>query len=261
MSLLLREENRDREKRREERRRERKDKQKEEREQERQRRRKTPSVCRFKTPPCVPRKRQHVLNMRAFSGYTRRRLERTHGGVFSVPHHTHHTHTPHRTTQHHTTPHITNRTHNTTTQRTQCNTHHMRTTMSTHTHHTYTYTYTYTYTHHPHTTHINATPTQSTSDRDLETKKRSLDMCTNAPPTMFLHSIKICNICNVFNFMRTLLFLELISSAKIFLEFFLFTEMVWGLVNLTTYICNYFCRDGTTKYDTWFNKSGTNRIC
>ena len=43
------------------------------------------------------------------------------------------------------------------------------------------------------------------------------DMCTDAPPTMILHSIKICNICNVCNCMRTLLFLELISSEKIIL--------------------------------------------
>ena len=44
------------------------------------------SVCAFKTPPCVPGKRPHVLNMLAFSGYTRRRLESTHGGfsAFSV---------------------------------------------------------------------------------------------------------------------------------------------------------------------------------
>ena len=43
-----------------------------------------PAVCRFKTPPCVLGKRPHVLDMRAFSGYTRRRLERTHGGVLNL---------------------------------------------------------------------------------------------------------------------------------------------------------------------------------
>ena len=42
------------------------------------------SVCRFRTPPCVPGKRPHVLDMRAFSRYTRRRLERTHGGVLNL---------------------------------------------------------------------------------------------------------------------------------------------------------------------------------
>ena len=42
------------------------------------------SVCRFKTPPCVPGKRPHVSNMRAFSGYTRKRLERTLGGVLNL---------------------------------------------------------------------------------------------------------------------------------------------------------------------------------
>ena len=46
--------------------------------------RKTPSVCRLKTPPCVPGKRPHVLNMRAFSGYRRRLPERTHGGVLNL---------------------------------------------------------------------------------------------------------------------------------------------------------------------------------
>ena len=50
-----------------------------------------PPVCQnasvggaFKTPPCVPGKRPHVLDMRAFSRYTRRRLERTHGGVLNL---------------------------------------------------------------------------------------------------------------------------------------------------------------------------------
>ena len=46
-----------------------------------------PSVCRFKTPPCVRSRRlrvYHVLNMRTFSGYTRRRPERTHGGVLNL---------------------------------------------------------------------------------------------------------------------------------------------------------------------------------
>ena len=42
------------------------------------------SVCAFKTTPCAPGKRPHVLNMRAFSGYTRKRPERTHGGVFNT---------------------------------------------------------------------------------------------------------------------------------------------------------------------------------
>ena len=42
------------------------------------------SVCAFKTPQCVPGKCPHVFNMRAFSRYTRRRLERTHGGVLNL---------------------------------------------------------------------------------------------------------------------------------------------------------------------------------
>ena len=40
----------------------------------------------------------------------------------------------------------------------------------------------------------------------LRRKSECLDMCTDAPPTVILHSIKICNICNVCNFMRTLCF-------------------------------------------------------
>ena len=51
-----------------------------------------PHVCRFKTspcvgsktPPCVPAKRAHVFNMRAFCRYTRRRFEPTHGDVLNL---------------------------------------------------------------------------------------------------------------------------------------------------------------------------------
>ena len=71
----------------------------------------------------------------------------------------------------------------------------------------------------------------------LRRKSECLDMCTDAPPTMILHSIKICNICIVCNFMRTSLFLEVISLAKINSVFFL-QNWFWNL--LTTYICNYF---------------------
>ena len=42
------------------------------------------SVCRFKTPPCVPAKRPHVFNMLAFCRYTRRRFESTHGSVLDL---------------------------------------------------------------------------------------------------------------------------------------------------------------------------------
>ena len=41
-------------------------------------------VCRFKTSPCVPAKRVHVLNMRAFRTYTRKRFEPTHGDVLNL---------------------------------------------------------------------------------------------------------------------------------------------------------------------------------
>ena len=37
--------------------------------------------CTSKTPPCVLSKRPHVFNMQAFCRCTRRRFERTHGGV------------------------------------------------------------------------------------------------------------------------------------------------------------------------------------
>ena len=69
------------------------------------------------------------------------------------------------------------------------------------------------------------TRTRRATDRDLETRKwmlgyahnrqptvnlrrksKSLDICTDAPPTMILHSKKIWIICNVCNFMRTLCF-------------------------------------------------------
>ena len=41
-------------------------------------------VCRFKTPPCVPAKRPHVFNMRAFCQHTRKRFERTLGDVLNL---------------------------------------------------------------------------------------------------------------------------------------------------------------------------------
>ena len=41
---------------------------------------------------------------------------------------------------------------------------------------------------------------QSTTDRDLETKKWMLGYVHRGQPTMILHSIKICIICNVCNF-------------------------------------------------------------
>ena len=41
-------------------------------------------VCRYKTHPCVPAKRPHMFNMRAFCQYTRKRFERTHGDVFNL---------------------------------------------------------------------------------------------------------------------------------------------------------------------------------
>ena len=92
-----------------------------------------PSVCRFKTPPCVRSRRLHVQHTRAFSACQ------------AAPHNTHNTNITHNTDTIHTRQHH--------------NTHHMRTTMSTHTSHIHVHI-------HVHTPH-NA---QSTTDRDLETK-------------------------------------------------------------------------------------------
>ena len=41
-------------------------------------------TCTSKTPPCVLSKRPHVFNMRALCRCTRRRFERTHGGVLPL---------------------------------------------------------------------------------------------------------------------------------------------------------------------------------
>ena len=173
--------------------------------------------------------------MPAFSRYTRRRLERTHGGVlnphtegvFRIPSRT----TPHKTTQHHNTTQTTQ--HLRTTMSTHTNTQH--TTHNTHIHihiHIHILIHIHTHTHTtltPHIPHKNPVHNQQPTVI-LRRKSECLDMCTDAPPTMILHSIKICNICNVCNFMRTLLFLELISSAKMISDFFL-TEMVLELIN------------------------------
>ena len=132
-------------------------------------------------------------------------------------HHTYHTpHTPHIS---HTT-HITHHTH-------KAHTHHIART------------------HHHHNTHIAHTPHTRMLGHVhgeqptviLRRKSECLDMCTEAPPTVILHSIKICSICNVCNFMRTLLFLKLISSAKNYFCFFYLQKWFWN--QLTTYICNH----------------------
>ena len=76
----------------------------------------------------------------------------------------------------------------------------------------------------------------------LRRKSECLDMCTDAPLTMILHSIKFCNYCNVCNCMLTLLFLELISPAKNNSVFLYVQKCFWNY--LTTYICNYFVGNG-----------------
>ena len=150
MSLLLREKReKTREGRETERREEKRGEEKERRtdrrkREDRQKARKTekaetPSVCRFKPPPCVRSRRLRVYreNARvsnAFSRYTRRRLERTHGGGLNL-----HTEgvsacqaAPHHTKQHnttHTTHHQQRTKHNVHT----ATSHHTRTTMPKHT--------------------------------------------------------------------------------------------------------------------------------
>ena len=62
----------------------------------------------------------------------------------------------------------------------------------------------------------------------LRRKSECLDMCADAPPTVILHSVKICNICNVCNFTRTLLFLELVSSEKYFCNLFCLQKWFWN---------------------------------
>ena len=136
---------------------------------EEKRRRKPPcvyvqnaSVCTVRTSPCVPATGPNVLDIRACCRYTRRRPDRTHGGVLNVhtggfsarqasptphahthkkQHTTHTTDTLHRTHNTHTPQHT--RTHNTT---------------CTHQHDTTTQTHTQTCTHnttctHQHDTH------------------------------------------------------------------------------------------------------------
>ena len=68
------------------------------------------SVCAFKTSPFVPAPRAHMFqHVCAWCRYKRGRFERTHGDVLSghtgfssVPHHTPHTTTQHRTTHNNT---------------------------------------------------------------------------------------------------------------------------------------------------------------
>ena len=61
-----------------------------------------PSMCRFKTPPCVPPPRPHVVtHVRVVLVHTDGDVLNLHTGVFPVCHTTHHTHnTPQHTPQH-----------------------------------------------------------------------------------------------------------------------------------------------------------------
>ena len=154
----------------------------------------------------------------------------------TTPHHT--PPTEHTTPQHnvHTTTHITcaqpcQHTHHTYTYTyTQTYTHkhvhihiphththtHTRTHISTHIHtphihiHIHVHIYVPTHTHTHARTHTHTTPHHTMHNRHptviLRRKSECLDMCTDAPPRMFLHSINIWITCNVCNFMRRLCF-------------------------------------------------------
>ena len=167
-------------------------------------------MCRFKTSPCVGSRRfrvyrqnAHMFSTCAFCRYTRRRLEPTHGGFSACQAALH-----------------TDNTHHTTTQLNNNTTIHHNTTHTKRTSHTLS-------AHTPHTRMLGYAHSRQPTVI-LRRKSECLDMCTDAPPTMILHSIKICNICNVCNFMRTILFLELIGSAKIISEFFSYRN-VFGI--------------------------------
>ena len=151
-------------------------------------------VCTFKTP---------------VSFMTRERFERTHGSVFGARQEETHTsprHTTHSSAHHNIKTQDAHHTLNTRhdTRRTT-----RRTTRHIHTTHSHT----------PHTRMLGHVHGEQPTVI-LRRKSECLDICTDTPPTTILHSIKICNICNVCNFMRTLFYLELTSSGKIFLYFF-----------------------------------------
>ena len=161
--------------------------------------------------------------MRAFCWYSRRRYEPTHGFFFfprdkpchTTQHTTNATHNQTLTTQHnapHCTPAPAPTPHITTPQHTQGTSHsHSQHIHHTHSQHTQNHFNTHTtherHTHtrtHPHTTHVNATLTQSTSDRDLETQEGNAWICAPTHHGQCSCIRKIRNNCNVCNFMRTL---------------------------------------------------------
>ena len=142
-------------------------------------------------------------------------------------HDTQHT-AQHTTTSKHKTPNSQHTQHNTRT------TH--DTTPHIHTHHTY-HTPHIARTHHHHNTHIaHTTHTRMLGHVHggqptviLRRKSECLEMCSAVNRPCCCIREKICNICHVCNFMRTLLFLELISYAKYFCIFL--TEMVLESIN------------------------------
>ena len=136
---------------------------------------------------------------------------------FRVPSRATHQHTHQQTHTTHQTPPRTKHTHHT------ARTHH---------HHN---------THIAYTTHTNAwTRARRATDRDLESFNvvRKENGWTCAPRSTDHDPALDKNLDHLCNFMRTLCFLEFISSATLFLCFFDLQKMFWNC--LTTYICNHY---------------------
>ena len=157
------------------------------------------SVCTGETPACVEHAGVFPVHTEASWTHTRRRfwIYTRRGFPHAKPHHT----TPpteHTTPQHNV--HTTTPKHKA----------HIPHTLSAHTP-PHTPTPAPTHTHCTHTTHTNAW-TRARRANNLETKKWMLGYVHGGQPTMIMHSIKIWIICNNCNFMRTLLFLELINK-------------------------------------------------
>ena len=153
------------------------------------------SVCTVRTSPCVPATGPHVLDMRACCRYTRRRPDRTHGGVLNVhtggfsacqasP--TPHVHTQNTNTQHHMYTHT----------KKQHTTH----PTDTHTHHQHNHMFT--------TTRQHDTTTHNTTCAHNTTCTHNTHKTTHPThhSTFFIYNCNDCNACNACNFFADLLF-------------------------------------------------------
>ena len=148
------------------------------------------SVCTVRTSPCVPATGPNVLDIRACCRYTRRRPDRTHGGVLNV-----HTGgfsacqaspTPHVHTQKNNTPH----------------------TPQTHTHAppTQPHVHDNTPTRHNHTQHHMHTPTRHNHTQHHMHTQHTQNNTSHTPQHIFIKNCNNCNACNVCNFDADLLF-------------------------------------------------------